>query len=171
MEKTDKTTSKEKKESLSLSSQDGEEIVVEYNHLDYADLVGPLNTPLVKSVPAPSVVPKMPGYFPAIAVFAQEQKGKLVNQNQNYDNKVLGEKWRGLTVSYQRITLMYIANFSLVRGRSTRIEPDRSQTLGSSLGRKTPGPSSIQVVEAGAEAEGEDVLLEWSPPPICRVLS
>ena len=99
MEKTDKTTSKEKKESLSLSSQDGEEIVVEYNHLDYADLVGPLNTPLVKSVPAPSVVPKMPGYFPAIAVFAQEQKGKLVNQNQNYDNKVLGEKWRGLTVS------------------------------------------------------------------------
>jgi len=90
------------KENLAESPEEGEEIVVEYNHNDYTDLLGPLWTPLAKSVQTPSSasVLKKPGHMPPFALFIQEQRPQMQQDNPDISfgevGKQLGEKWQTL---------------------------------------------------------------------------
>ena len=84
---------------------EGEEIVVEYNHNDYVDLVGPMWYPLAKSVPAVSAtnVLKKPGALPPFALYLQEERPKMQAEHPDITfgelGRRLGERWRSLQVS------------------------------------------------------------------------
>ena len=84
---------------------EGEEIVVEYNHHDYVDLVGPMWYPLAKSVPAVSATDflKKPGALPPFALYLQEQRPKMQAEHPDISfgelGKRLGEMWHALQVN------------------------------------------------------------------------
>ena len=94
------------KENNPEAQEDGEEIVVEYNHNDYVDLVGPLWSPLTKTVQTPSSVSllKRPGSLPPFALFLQEQRPKMQRDNPGISfgeiGKRLGDMWQALKVNY-----------------------------------------------------------------------
>ena len=96
-----------------------EEVVVEYNHNDYADLVGPLKpvlpTPVLRPPPPnktlpirPRVtevtdikrIPKKPGSVPPFALFSQEMRPKLQEEDPEMSfgdlGRKMGELWHAL---------------------------------------------------------------------------
>ena len=85
--------------------EEGEEIVVEYNHNDYVDLVGPMWYPLAKSVPAVSATkgPKKPRALPPFALYLQEERPKMQAEHPDISfgdlGKRLGEMWQSLEVT------------------------------------------------------------------------
>ena len=85
--------------------EEGEEIVVEYNHNDYVDLVGPLWYPLAKSVPAVSASKalKKPGALPPFALYLQEQRPKMQTEHPDSTfgelGKMIGVMWKSLEVN------------------------------------------------------------------------
>ena len=85
--------------------EEGEEIVVEYNHNDYVDLVGPLWYPLAKSVPAVSASKalKKPGALPPFALYLQEQRPKMQTEHPESTfgelGKMIGVMWHSLEVN------------------------------------------------------------------------
>lgn len=100
------------------SREEPEEVVVEYNHNDYADLVGPMNPPAPaprllaapvppnKTVPlssqAANRIPKKPGSLPPFALFSQEMRAKLQEEDPDMSfgdlGRKLGEMWHALKV-------------------------------------------------------------------------
>ena len=84
---------------------EGEEIVVEYNHNDYVDLVGPMWYPLAKSVPSVSAsnVLKKPGALPPFALYLQEERPKVQAEHPDLSfgevGRMLGEMWQSLQVN------------------------------------------------------------------------
>ena len=88
-----------------MENNTGEEIVVEYNHNDYIDLVGPLRSHLVKSVPTASLtsLPKKPGNIPPFALYLQEQRNKMMADHPHISfgevGKRMGELWKSLEVN------------------------------------------------------------------------
>ena len=106
--------------------EEGEEIVVEYNHNDYIDLVGPLCSPLAQSVQPQSSVVKMPGNLPPFALYMQEQRPKVQQDHPDISfgevGRKVGEKWQTLKVNlhYSRTShLVTYYHFSRRRRRST----------------------------------------------------
>ena len=89
----------------SVREEEGEEIVVEYNHNDYVDLVGPLWYPLAKSVPAVSASKalKKPGALPPFALYLQEQRPKMQTEHPDSTfgelGKMIGVMWKSLEVN------------------------------------------------------------------------
>lgn len=91
-----------------------DDVVVEYNHNDYADLVGPLKTangtgPSVKPSQPPNnpvttnvarKLPKRPGSMPPFALFSQEMRAKLQKEDPDIGfgdlGRKLGEMWHAL---------------------------------------------------------------------------
>ena len=103
-----------------------EDIMVEYNHADYADLVGPMKTPATTAPvpppprPAPVVppnkmiqvpyqpsamkkIPKKPGSLPPFALFSQEKRAELQQEDPDIGfgdlGRKLGEMWHALQVN------------------------------------------------------------------------
>ena len=97
-----------------------EEVVVEYNHNDYADLVGPMKPSVPAPRPAPlpvppnktvplntqaggiKKIPKKPGSLPPFALFSQEMRTKLQQEDPDIGfgdlGRKLGELWHSLRV-------------------------------------------------------------------------
>jgi len=87
-----------------------EEIVMEYNHNDYADLVGPPRPSPQRSGPpgiihpspttGPPKLPKRPGSMPPFALFSQEMRAKLQAEEPDIGfgelGRRLGEMWHSL---------------------------------------------------------------------------
>ena len=86
-----------------------DEITVEYNHNDYADLVGPSKTfkvettpikPSISSDPKRALLPKRPGSMPPFALFSQEMRAKLQKEDPDIGfgdlGRRLGEMWHAL---------------------------------------------------------------------------
>ena len=114
--------------------EQGEDIMVEYNHADYADLVGPLKTPATTAPvplptrPAPAAapnkmlqvpyqpsamkkIPKKPGSLPPFALFSQEKRAELQQEDPDIGfgdlGRKLGEMWHALQVlTHSRSTLV-----------------------------------------------------------------
>ena len=97
---------------IAMNNAGEDDIVVEYNHNDYADLVGPLKssngvTGSVKPTPpAPTItsgpprLPKRPGSMPPFALFSQEMRAKLQKEDPDIGfgdlGRKLGEMWHAL---------------------------------------------------------------------------
>ena len=115
--------------------EEGEEIVVEYTHNDYVDLVGPLWYPLAPSIPAVSSTKaqKKPGALPPFALYLQEQRPRMQEEHPDMTfgeiGKRIGEMWHSLEVNYSvRLgTIELILCFSLRPRRCMLREPSRSQ--------------------------------------------
>ena len=85
----------------------GDDIVMEYNHNEYADLVGPQrsnqdsNAQSKPAVPSINKLPKRPGTMPPFALFSQEMREKLQKEDPNIGfgdlGRKLGEMWHALT--------------------------------------------------------------------------
>ena len=105
--------------------EQAEDIMVEYNHADYADLVGPMKTPAPPpSRPLPPIppnktiqgpyqpsamkkIPKKPGSLPPFALFSQEKRAELQKEDPDIGfgdlGRKLGEMWHALQVwNYSR---------------------------------------------------------------------
>ena len=105
--------------------EQAEDIMVEYNHADYADLVGPMKTPAPPSPrPLPPIppnktiqgpyqpsamkkIPKKPGSLPPFALFSQEKRAELQKEDPDIGfgdlGRKLGEMWHALQVwNYSR---------------------------------------------------------------------
>ena len=116
----------------------GEEIVVEYNHNDYVDLVGPMWFPLAKSVPAVSAtnVLKKPGALPPFALYLQEERPKMQAEHPDITfgelGRRLGEMWQSLQVNSSQSLGQCNSPliFSWRTKRSILREPNRSQMRG-----------------------------------------
>ena len=97
--------------------EEGEEIVVEYNHNDYVDLVGPLWYPLAQSIPTVSTskAPKKPGTLPPFALYLQEQRPRMQAEHPDMTfgeiGKRIGEMWHSLEVNYSYHCSDYFINF------------------------------------------------------------
>ena len=86
------------------SGSKDEDIVMEYNHSEYADLVGPMkpNNMIQKPAPnnQPQRLPKKPGNLPPFALFSQEMRDKLQKDDPNIGfgdlGRKLGEMWHAL---------------------------------------------------------------------------
>ena len=111
---------KEEDTSIITMSHAGEDdIMVEYNHNDYADLVGPLkgspsvaspggnvsvkttsNATSISSGPKRLPIPKRPGSMPPFALFSQEMRAKLQKEDPDIGfgdlGRKLGEMWHAL---------------------------------------------------------------------------
>lgn len=102
---------------INMSEAGEDDIMVEYNHNDYADLVGPLKSSNAGSVsgnvknisPAPTIsssgpkrppIPKRPGSMPPFALFSQEMRAKLQKEDPDIGfgdlGRKLGEMWHAL---------------------------------------------------------------------------
>ena len=105
--------------------EQAEDIMVEYNHADYADLVGPMKTPAPppprplppippnKTIQGPyqpsamKKIPKKPGSLPPFALFSQEKRAELQKEDPDIGfgdlGRKLGEMWHALQVwNYSR---------------------------------------------------------------------
>ena len=109
-------------EKIEKDQDQEEDVVVEYNHNDYADLVGPMKTSVPVSVPRPAPIPvppnktiplntqagaikkipKKPGSLPPFALFSQEMRTKLQQEDPDIGfgdlGRKLGELWHSLKV-------------------------------------------------------------------------
>ena len=115
--------------------EQAEDIMVEYNHADYADLVGPMKTPAatapVPPRPAPPLppnkviqgtfqsstmkkIPKKPGSLPPFALFSQEKRAELQQEDPDIGfgdlGRKLGEMWHALQVN-NLVTCILILKF------------------------------------------------------------
>ena len=83
------------------------DIVMEYNHKDYADLVGPIKTTngagpqtVRPTNNVPRKIPKRPGTMPPFALFSQEMRAKLQQDDPEMGfgdlGRKLGEMWHAL---------------------------------------------------------------------------
>ena len=113
---------KDASNSKAVTGGGDDDIMVEYNHNDYADLVGPLKSattngvtqsikpPTPQQPPAqrpntvptnPNKLPKRPGAMPPFALFSQEMRAKLQKEDPNIGfgdlGRKLGEMWHALT--------------------------------------------------------------------------
>lgn len=104
--------------SITMSHTGEDDIMVEYNHNDYADLVGPLKSSSVSSPggnvsikttstataiasgPKRLPIPKRPGSMPPFALFSQEMRAKLQKEDPDIGfgdlGRKLGEMWHAL---------------------------------------------------------------------------
>ena len=121
--------------------EQAEDIMVEYNHADYADLVGPMKTPATPaSVPPPprpapvappnkmiqvpyqpsamKKIPKKPGSLPPFALFSQEKRTELQKEDPDIGfgdlGRKLGEMWHALQVRNLISSLVCIVHPRLV---------------------------------------------------------
>ena len=102
---------------IKMSDTGDDDIMVEYNHNDYADLVGPLKSSsavsasasvkTISSAPTLSssgtrrpTIPKRPGSMPPFALFSQEMRAKLQKEDPDIGfgdlGRKLGEMWHAL---------------------------------------------------------------------------
>ncbi|XP_023333712.1 high mobility group protein B3 [Eurytemora carolleeae] len=98
-----------KPDSTPTAAASGSDVVIEYNHSDYADLLTPapaikprmIPTSVIKSAP-PTVtkLPKRPGSMPPFALFSQEMRTKLQTEEPDIGfgdlGRRLGEMWHSL---------------------------------------------------------------------------